>query len=183
MQDDPHLVVADRGHAPRDELREVGRRRRARREPAPVGFGASTRSTRNVRQSPRSRSHATRYHRRPVWTSACGSIWRFERASSWARYPNRSRSWSRHAVAIVSNTSASTTGPVDRYGTVAAPIAWTRRRTRVGSSCSSFDSALIDVSSIPAMPSCTAVRRPTAIATASSSSSSSGGSCAPARSR
>ena len=35
--------------------------------------GASIRSTRNVRQSSRPASHATRYHRRPVWTRRCGS--------------------------------------------------------------------------------------------------------------
>lgn len=36
---------------------------------APVAKGSATRSTRKVRQSPRSRSYAIRYHRLPVLTS------------------------------------------------------------------------------------------------------------------
>ena len=42
----------------------------------PVATGGPTRSTRNVRQSSRSRSKATRYHRLRSDTSRCGSTWR-----------------------------------------------------------------------------------------------------------
>ena len=40
---------------------------------APVIFGSASRSSRNVRQSNRVRSHATRYQRLPSRTSRCGS--------------------------------------------------------------------------------------------------------------
>ncbi len=66
---------------------------------------------------------------------------------------------------------------------VTLPIADTRRRRRAGRTCSSFTSARSDVSSIPSTDVRAAVRRPTAIATASSSSRSSGGIAVPARSR
>jgi hypothetical protein len=59
----------------------------------------------------------------------------------------------------------------------------TRCRSRDGSTCSSFDNARSDDSSIPATEPTDAVRSPTATATASSSSSSSGGTFAPAPSR
>jgi hypothetical protein len=54
----------------------VGSSRGANR--APVAKGSETRSTRNVRQSSRSRSYATRYQRRPVDTRRYGSVRRFE---------------------------------------------------------------------------------------------------------
>jgi len=59
--------------------------------------------------------------------------------------------------------------------------AWTRRRSRSGSTCSSLASARSEVSSMPATPPlAAAVRNPTVTATASSSSSNSGGSEVPA---
>lgn len=65
-------------------------------------------------------------------------------------------------------------------GTVKALRALTRRRSRLGSTCSSLARARTEVSPMPSMPCPAAVRSPTATATASSSSSSSGGSSAPA---
>ncbi|MEU4744404.1 hypothetical protein AB0G02_28640 [Actinosynnema sp. NPDC023658] len=56
-----------------------------------------------------------------------------------------------------------------------------RRRSRAGSTCSSFANARVDDSSMPCTPA--AVRRPTATATASSSSSSRGGRWRPDASR
>ena len=51
----------------------------------PGTFSEETRSTRNVRQSSRSRSKATRYQRRSVATSRCGSTRRSLPRPSWAR--------------------------------------------------------------------------------------------------
>jgi hypothetical protein len=51
----------------------------------PVGSGLSMRSTRNVRQSSRPISRATRYQRYPVWTSRCGSAWRALTSPAWLR--------------------------------------------------------------------------------------------------
>lgn len=65
-------------------------------------------------------------------------------------------------------------------GTVKAPSALTRRRSRFGSTCSSLASARTEVSPMPSTPLPAAVRSPTATATASSSSRSNGGSSAPA---
>jgi hypothetical protein len=55
----------------------------------------------------------------------------------------------------------------------------TRRLNRDGSTCSNFDNARSEASSIPATVPLAAVRSPTATATASSSSNKSGGSVAP----
>ena len=66
---------------------------------------------------------------------------------------------------------------------VADPSAFTRRRRCGGSTCSSLTSARTEVSSMPVTDAPAAVRRPTAMATASSSSSSSGGIAVPASSR
>lgn len=79
--------------------------------------------------------------------------------------------------------SGSTADPVPGTGTVAAPSAPTRYRNRDGSTCSSLASARTEDSSIPEIACPAALRRPTAIATASSSSSSSGGIAVPATSR
>ena len=49
---------------------------------SPVGSGAVTRSRRNLRQSARSRSYATRYQRRPSVTSRCGSTQRSDGSDS-----------------------------------------------------------------------------------------------------
>ena len=66
-------------------------------------------------------------------------------------------------------------------GEVEAAIAATERRSRYGSTRSSFASARALLSWMPLTP--VPDRSPTAIATASSSSSSSGGSVAPTPSR
>jgi hypothetical protein len=84
---------------------------------------------------------------------------------------------------LVASSSASIRGPSTANVEVASPSVRTRRRRRLGSTCSSFASARSEVSPIPAIKPAAAVRRPTATATASASSSSNGGSSAPEPSR
>ncbi|KUN56087.1 hypothetical protein AQJ46_48590 [Streptomyces canus] len=145
------------------------------------GFGV-IRSARKVRQSSRSTSQATRYQRRSLHTRRCGSTVRRLEAPPWSLYSKRSRSASRQRLASSVRTPGSTAegwGPRS-MGTVKAFRAPTRRRSRLGRTCSSLARARTEVSPIPSMPCPAAVRRPTATATASSSSRSSGGSSAPA---
>jgi hypothetical protein len=118
-----------------------------------------------------------------VHASRTGSTSRLVCVPSALTYRSRSDSWSRQAVASVVSSAGSTVGPRPVSDTVDEPSALTRRRSRDGSTCSSFVSARTEVSSMPAIVPFAAVRRPTATATASSSSSSSGGIAAPASSR
>ncbi len=151
---------------------------------APVANGSETRSTRNVRQSSRSRSYAIRYHRRPVLTSRYGSTCRLVSVPSPLRYANRSRSCPVAAEASVVRVRGSMVDPSPRVsGTVAVCSAETRCRNRAGSTCSSFASARTEASSTPSMACPAPARSPTAMATASSSSSTSGGRAAPATRR
>lgn len=151
---------------------------------APVGYGSPTRSTRNVRQSSRSRSYATRYQRHPVLTRRYGSTCRRVSAPSPARYANRSRSRPVTADAITVSVCGSIVEPSPRVsGIVAFCRVETRWRSREGSTCSSLARARTEASSTPSMAWPTPARSPTAMATASSSSSSSGGIAAPATRR
>ncbi len=135
-----------------------------------------SRSTRKVRQSSRPVSQADEI---PAAARADQPV-RLDRAGAgWCRRGCGSRSAgsarSRQAAAM-----AVTACPRRRWaglasGTVTDCRALTRWRSRAGSTCSSLASARSEVSSMPAMRPCAAVRSPTATATASSSSSSSGG--------
>ncbi|MCP9976993.1 hypothetical protein LUX32_04415 [Actinomadura madurae] len=66
---------------------------------------------------------------------------------------------------------------------MAAPREATRRRSRDGRTCSSLARARAEASPMPSTGWAAAVRRPTAMATASSSSSSRGGIAVPATRR
>ncbi len=152
--------------------------------PAPrAGTRNLIRSARNVRQSPRTTSHATTYQRRPVYTSRCGSASRSLTAPPNPSYTNRNRTRSRDADATSASTSASTVGPRPATDTVADRNAANRPRNRAGNIDSTFASARNDVSSIPVTVPDAAACKLTATATTSSSSSSNGGIAAPAPNR
>jgi hypothetical protein len=110
------------------------------------------RSTRKVRQSPRLRSQATRYQRRGVCTSRCGSTSRVVSPSR-PGYRSRSRRWSRQAAASVVSRSGSTRSAAEPGPASATVVAWKaliRCRSRDGSICCSLVSARSAVSSSPA---------------------------------
>ncbi len=91
----------------RDEGVDITAGHDARREGAPCGTRGWTRSAANSRQSSRSRSHPSRYHRPCDVTRWCGSTRRgWASPSPLGRYSNCSLTRSRTACARVSRTSA-----------------------------------------------------------------------------
>ena len=92
---------------------------------------------------------------------------------------------SRQATATPVRTPGSTltrAAPPQLARTVIVRSASTRRRSRVGITCTTFASARTDDSAMPSTALSAAACSPTASATASSSSTSRGGSAAPAAS-
>lgn len=77
------LVEVSRATSSSDSSRGVNR--------VPAGTRGDIRSTRKVRQLSRSMSQATRYQRRPVWTSRCGSVVRMLDVPVLSRQSKRSR--------------------------------------------------------------------------------------------
>ena len=152
----------------------VGRQRLGTRIAGRPACAAAMRSTRNVRQSSRSRSHAKRYQRP-----------RRRRAGT-----ARRRGARRAGVALVVEADAlgvaARAGDRDERVGIDMPAACrereaatrndsTRSRSGEGSSRCSFRSARTDASPIPSTLADVAVRRAIATATASSSSRSIGG--------